>query len=312
MRIAKRVFLPDGSKRQKASGISPQAIFLYIVFFILLHLGFNIVIKFYPGVLGTSSAITIEELIRISNVQRTKNGLLPLVFNPALAAAASAKGQDMFANNYWAHVSPTGVDPWAWLKNSGYDYLYAGENLAKDFVESSAVVNAWMASPSHRDNILNPKFKDIGIAVLDGNLNGYNTTLVVQMLATPRPQLVARVSPEVVPPADQSVFSSREVTESIPTLSVSPTPASFISSSTPDFLLTSKRGFSRPPLVDPFAIIKGVSVSLVFLLLGVFAVDVALVASGRVVRVGSHSLAHAAMLGILLLAILYTNVGVIV
>lgn len=302
MRALKRAFLPDGSRRQKASGIAPPAIFLYIVFFILLHLGFNIVIKFYPGILGISSAITVEELVRISNAQRTENGLPPLSFNPGLATAATLKGQDMFAGNYWAHVSPAGKDPWVWVKGAGYDYLYAGENLAKDFIDSTSVVNAWMASPSHRDNILSPRFKDIGIAVLDGNLNGYNTTLVVQMLATPRPQ-----------PMAQATTPSQETIKSIPISAVSPTPSALVAPPTPlTFLIAPEKVSSKPPLVDPFAIIKVVSAGLVFLLLGIFAIDIVLVATGRVVRVGSHSLAHAALLGILLLAILYTNVGVIV
>jgi len=294
MRALKRVLFP---RRKKSWAVSSSALFLYITFFILFHLTTSIVIKFYPGVLGITSAIGVEDLVRLTNEQRTRNGLPPLRFNPALATAAMRKGESMFAENYWAHVSPSGKDPWVWVIQSGYDYLFAGENLAKDFVEPQSVVSAWMTSSSHRANILNKKYEDIGIAVLDGNLNGYKTTLVVQMFATPRP--VPRVTPEPEVAALP--------TEATPQPTLQPTPLP----SPPTFLVSTKEVQKGPPIIEPFYLIKIVSMGLVFLLLGIFAIDVWAVATRRVVKVGSHSLAHAALLGILLLAIIYTNVGVI-
>ena len=65
----------------------------------------------------------------------------------------------MIAKNYWAHNAPDGASPWSFFKNVGYRYLYAGENLARDFGDSASVVNAWMNSPTHRDNLLSGRYR---------------------------------------------------------------------------------------------------------------------------------------------------------
>lgn len=291
MRAGKRNFPFRRKKTRKLSSI----LFLGLTFLILFHLAANIAVRYYPGVLGISSAIKVEDLVKLTNEQRTKNGLSPLRFNPDLAAAAARKGENMFSEDYWAHISPSGKDPWFWIDQSGYDYVFAGENLAKDFVEPQSVVSAWMASPSHRDNVLNKKYEEIGIAVLDGNLNGYKTTLVVQMFATPRPV------PKVASKPEATVFPTEETPQSVyqisPRLTIQPS------------LLPSSQ--TKPPIVEPFYLVKVISLGLVLLLLGIFSLDVWAVATGKITKVGSHSLAHAALLGILLLAIIYTNVGVI-
>ncbi len=95
------------------------------------------------------------------------------------------KATDMFARNYWAHYGPDGTTPWSFITNSGYEYEYAGENLAKNFMFSDGVVQAWMESPTHRENILRNEYTEIGYAIQNGVLNGEETTLVVQMFGTP-------------------------------------------------------------------------------------------------------------------------------
>jgi hypothetical protein len=117
----------------------------------------------------------------------------------------------MFQNNYWSHVSPSGKSPWEFFKESGYNYSVAGENLAKDFGDSSSVVSAWMNSPTHKANIINNKYKEIGIGVVDGVLNGMKTTLVVQHFASPTP--IAKVSEKILGNSGE-VSSSGEITES--------------------------------------------------------------------------------------------------
>jgi hypothetical protein len=92
----------------------------------------------------------------------------------------------MFKNNYWAHVSPTGTEPWDFILAEDYDYSYAGENLAKNFNSSKEVVTAWYNSPSHKENLLNKNYTEMGFAVVNGTLDGYKTTLVVQMFGKPR------------------------------------------------------------------------------------------------------------------------------
>lgn len=136
-------------------------------------------------VLGRVSNISVGALVDGTNEQRVAASLPSLKMNDALTTAAFAKAKDMFANNYWAHVSPSGVTPWQWVADAGYNYNVAGENLAKNYPTASATMDAWMASPTHRANILNVKYQDVGFAVVDGMLDGRNATLVVAYYGTP-------------------------------------------------------------------------------------------------------------------------------
>jgi hypothetical protein len=130
-------------------------------------------------VLGRVSDISVQELLEDTNDERRAAGLAALSINETLSKAAFSKARDMFSNNYWAHTSPAGVTPWYWLGQAGYNYNVAGENLAKNYPTAEATVEAWMASETHRANILNSKYKDIGFAVVDGLLDGRDTTLIV-------------------------------------------------------------------------------------------------------------------------------------
>ncbi|HLC94122.1 MAG TPA: CAP domain-containing protein [Patescibacteria group bacterium] len=137
------------------------------------------------SVLGTATNITVEKLLMLTNKQREKYDLPPLSLNPALSQAAEKKAEDMFVKDYWAHYGPQGTTPWEFILSAGYRYEYAGENLAKDFEFAGGIVDAWMDSPKHRENILRGQYSDIGFAVKHGTLQGKDTTLVVQFFATP-------------------------------------------------------------------------------------------------------------------------------
>lgn len=126
------------------------------------------------------STITSPFLIEKTNNARRDAGLPTLTPNDLLQESARKKGEDMLKNSYFAHTSPAGVTPWKWFDQAGYDYVYAGENLAIDFSTAEGVHEAWMNSPGHRANILNPRYRDIGIAVVSGEFQGRTTTIVVQ------------------------------------------------------------------------------------------------------------------------------------
>lgn len=183
-------FLPHSSTHKKAHLLSWEALLIYLLLFIFLQAGFNLFSKLNPGVLGVSSNINKERIIELTNAKRAENGLEPLSLNGSLDLAALAKANNMFEENYWAHFSPSGKDPWGFIFASGYRFSYAGENLARNFYTNEEVVNAWMNSPSHKENIVNGKYKEIGVAVVNGVLDGQETTLVVQMFGTP-PQTIA-------------------------------------------------------------------------------------------------------------------------
>lgn len=115
-----------------------------------------------------TGSITPVELLNLTNQERAANGLPALRMDARLNNSASLKAQDMFANDYWNHVSPACVQPWHWFAVAGYNYTYAGENLAKDFDTAQGVMDGWMNSPGHRANILNPHYTDVGFAVQNG------------------------------------------------------------------------------------------------------------------------------------------------
>jgi len=145
-------------------------------------------------ILGYASSITPSQVISLTNAERARVGLAPLTVNSKLTSAALSKGQDMFNDQYWAHIAPDGKEPWGFIGESGYSYRVAGENLARDFSNSTDMMGAWMRSPTHKANIVNSRYQEIGIAVIDGVLGGHETTLVVQMFGTPQ-QVVAAVTP---------------------------------------------------------------------------------------------------------------------
>jgi len=136
-------------------------------------------------ILGNETDVTMEQLLDATNQQRARHGEALLTIDQRLNNAAAEKARDMLANQYWAHVSPSGVTPWNWFKKAGYSYSYAGENLAKGFLTSNGVVTAWMNSTEHRDNVLNEQYTNVGFAVVNGSLDGESTNLIVALYGRP-------------------------------------------------------------------------------------------------------------------------------
>lgn len=177
-------FTPRHTNNHRAAALSFSAISVYVAFLLVFQIALTLVSKYNPEILGYATNISIPDLLKDTNLKRMEAGDTPLVLNDKLTDAARQKAADMFANQYWAHNSPAGRDPWSFITASGYSYLYAGENLARDFADSNGVVTAWMNSPTHRENLLNPKYKEVGFAVVNGKYGSYETTLVVQMFGT--------------------------------------------------------------------------------------------------------------------------------
>lgn len=135
---------------------------------------------------GSLAAVVTSTLVDLANKDRSAEDLGNLTINPLLVAAAQAKADDMAEKGYFAHNSPEGKTSWVWFKEVGYSFTYAGENLAVNFSDSEDVERAWMDSPTHRANIMNGKFTEIGIATAVGEYEGKKTLFVVQMFGTPR------------------------------------------------------------------------------------------------------------------------------
>lgn len=182
----------------------------------VLMLLFTFVIAPRTGIL---SAILPGMLSAAANNDRATQGEGQLAFNPLLQQAAQLKAQDMAAKGYFAHTSPSGVTPWSWLEKVGYRYTAAGENLAVNFLDSADVHIAWMKSPAHRANILNPTYTEIGIATANGIYKGNEVVFVAQFFGHP-----AVAKKPVVAPAQK--------TSPIPTQSIVPVAQSTVAGET--------------------------------------------------------------------------------
>ena len=116
-------------------------------------------------VLGASSDFTGSSLLQYTNNYRAKSHEPNLTIDAKLTAAAQAKANDMVNNNYWAHTSPDGKTPWSFISASSYNYQAAGENLAYGFSNADDTVTGWMNSSTHRSNILNSSYSNVGFGV---------------------------------------------------------------------------------------------------------------------------------------------------
>jgi hypothetical protein len=158
-----------------------------------------------PGVLAT-----------LTNKDRAENGIPALIEDTHLSQAAQMKADDMAAKGYFAHVDPEGRQPWYWFDKAGYDYTYAGENLAVNFTDSEDVEEAWMNSPTHHANIVKEQYTRIGIGVAQGTYQGKDTTFVVQFFATPRAVAAYQVATadepgeDVTPAAEDAVPAAED------------------------------------------------------------------------------------------------------
>jgi len=134
--------------------------------------------------LALSANITEKNIINLTNLERTKEGLEILDKNPLLREAAKQKALDIIENGIFSHTIDNNSFS-KWIKDAGYEYSFIGENLAIDFISSESTIKAWLKSPSHKENLLNERFEEIGVAVLEGEFENNNTVLVVQIFGTP-------------------------------------------------------------------------------------------------------------------------------
>lgn len=198
-------FIPRHTNNFRAKLLHHDYLSIYLVFALSITLGISHFQNTSGSILGFATDISITKLYELSNQERVKENLPALTYNEKLAGAAQKKAEDMFNKNYWSHYGPAGETPWDFILGSGYQYEFAGENLAKNFLFSDGVVAAWMASPTHRDNILRDEYTDVGYAIVNGILNGEETTLVVQMFAKPLYAETAPATASQLPPAEAPI-----------------------------------------------------------------------------------------------------------
>lgn len=318
------LFFPRHTNNHKAKLLHFSSLFTLCIGLI----AFQLLLRFIPdshssqqNILGYASQISINEVIQLTNEKRLAAGLSPVTFNQQLTDAAKEKGQHMLANDYWAHVAPDGTEPWHFFQVHNYKYRYAGENLARDFSSASAAVDAWMASPSHRDNMLSSKYKDVGVAVVEGDLGSSDTTVIVQLFGTllsdsgqsvPLVQAKTNVSPTGKPPV---AGTSINITSS-PSPSPTETPLAVSENQIPpstEQLVETTISEREPSLWSqlflPYQITRTLSFSVLTLLLLVTVLDAIIIARRKTPRVSGRAFAHIAFLGMIIIVILIVKAG---
>lgn len=209
----KLLFIPCQENQYRPKFLDSQFLFYYAIFILVLKL---IIVPFF--ILFPKSiffaTITKNDLIELTNQKRENLGIQSLKENPKLNEAAYLKAKDILEKDYFSHQSPQGVSPWFWFKKAGYNYQSAGENLAIGFLDSGEVIRAWLDSPSHKRNLLEKNYEEMGIAVMRGEFEGNDTTVVVQLFGTPKTVVQAKEEPtkeepkEITQPKEEVISST--------------------------------------------------------------------------------------------------------
>lgn len=220
-RLIKDLFIPSDSNDNKPKLLRPKTIVFYIILAIVIKIAVTgFLFASYPSP-AKLAAIVADRMVAMVNQSRVQNDTDVLEINTHLVAAAQKKAQNMIDEQYFAHNAPDGKRPWEWIDKGAYDYVFAGENLAMDFSEAEPLHEAFMKSPSHRKNILKPQYKEIGVAVVTGQMQGRETILLVEMFGTQRnkgAELAIAIPPvEIIKPPEEKPAPKVAVEPRVPT-----------------------------------------------------------------------------------------------
>lgn len=311
--------LPYPDSGTRARFLKNSALFVYV----LVLLSFQLfVYRASPQILGFATNIKVDEVYTLVNQERSEAGLSGLSRSSKLEKAALEKARDMFAKNYWAHYAPDGsTTPWQFIISAGYSYKYAGENLAKDFDTSAGVVAGWIGSASHKANMLNANYKDVGIATVNGTLLGEETTLVVQMLGTPLATTTASSSGSSTASKPSSSTAGAE-SQSGPKTEAEPEPEPKIVVGPTEEAASQPTELAHATLspveqvvkvFDPVASPKTIPLGFGLFLMGLFALDEVSMLKGGLtkseLRRTAENVAHMVILGLLMVVVWVTKAG---
>jgi hypothetical protein len=286
------LFIPHEENNFRAKSLHTDFLTIYLVIAFLMMLVFKQ--GTLHNVLGFATDISVEKLYQLTNEQRQKNSLQPLNMNSTLSLAAQKKAENMLAENYWSHYSPDGKTPWDFILGAGYKYEYAGENLAKNFLFSNGVIDAWMNSATHRENLLKKEYTEVGFAVVNGILNGEQTTLVVQEFGKP-------MSGSFNPP-------SVEASETTQKVLVNPTikPVAEIKNE----LLPAQKTIS--PKINAFNLTFNINVIFMIFLVVALAFDFYFASKFNIIRVAGKNTAHFLFIIFILIGLFMSTIGTII
>lgn len=211
----KNHFIPHEDNNHEPHFFRHKSLTIILVLIIVLELGFLFDVFVILKKDYFLASVLPGVLTNLTNEARNENGLPVLLENSFLVKSAQAKAEDMAKKGYFAHTSPEGITPWYWLNKNGYKYSYAGENLAVNFFESADVAKAWMASPTHRANIVRKEFTEIGIATASGIYQGREAVFVVQFFGKPLVQKTKPILTEEITTQDKITEEKKLALETI-------------------------------------------------------------------------------------------------
>ena len=222
IKFFKHVFIPHEHNNYKPHILREASVVTIAVISIALLLT-SLSTTSYINNNNLTATVLPAVLVDLANDVRSTNKESNLTRNPVLDEIAKQKAEDMARLGYFAHTSPEGLTPWYWFNKVGYNFAYAGENLAINFTESADVENAWLNSPTHKANILNSHFTEIGIATVDAIYQGHLTTYVVQSFGTPALAKKIQSGEQVATSISKPILNTKldtknEVEKSLPTL----------------------------------------------------------------------------------------------
>ncbi len=185
IRWFKKYFIPNEENDHRPYVLRAQSMVRILSVVLFLEIIFLVQILFVFPKTNYFASILPSVVVDLTNKERSDNKEAALTTNKLLVEAATMKAEDMVKRGYFSHESPDGNAPWEWIKKTGYQFAYAGENLAINFFDSKDVVDAWMNSTSHRANMLDAHYTEIGIGTARGMYKGREALFVVQFFATP-------------------------------------------------------------------------------------------------------------------------------
>lgn len=306
-RQIRHYFTPHATNNFRAQLLHNAGIFFFVGIIALGNLMVKVLESSPLHILGFASSITINEVVTETNAERIKSGLSPLAYSEKLADAARRKAANMLAEDYWAHNAPSGKTPWVWFKDAGYNYLYAGENLAKDFGSTDRMIAAWMASPTHRDNIVSSKYQEIGVAVVPGTLQGKETMLVVQLFGTPAsgsvaPAVVASPRPTATPAP--TIVPATTIPEVVEVAEVRSATLPVTPAASPEVSVVK-------PIMGEMTFRKLLTLSTMLLFMLVLILDLFIAESQVISRRVGKNWAHLLFINVILLVTTMVNVGTV-
>lgn len=296
-------FIPRESNNFRSKLLHHNILLLFIGLIIASSFALEIIKVNFPTVLGIQTNITADQLLSLTNEKRKEFGLPPLALNEQLSNAATLKAQDMFEKDYWAHNSPDGKTPWVFIKQTGYSYAYAGENLAKGFTSAEDAVNAWMASEKHRDNMLFKNYSEVGFSVATGKLDGQDTILIVQEFGDPISRTIAQDGNE----AERPIPSTFNQTPSeIAQATSSPTNENIVPGAFAGITNSNK------PILNSLSFSLNLDRALLALFIFVLILDMVIVERKRIIRLVGHSPDHILFLVLVVLFVTIFSKGAII